>query len=912
MIELGTVVAERYRLDSELGRGGMSQVFVASDIKFDTPVALKLSAPSMNAAEFKARFKREAMIGRMLGARSTGFVRALDWGEHGPYLYLVMDLVEGACDLDLKTGGRGERLDRLARLAQLVREVHAMRIVHRDLKPQNCLVSPDGRLHLADFGLAKVLDHPEMEQREALGNVTQTGTAMGTPYFMAPEQILDASKVDERADVYALGVMLYLALTGDLPYRGSIRELIAAQAAVELGTRPAPTPRDVDPQVPPNLDALCRDATKLEPSERVVSVQVFLERLGVDPGRGTTVGVAPRAATPSPTADLPTMSFAQLEAEQAAQPPQAPSASASARPSRPGEPPSDPRASGRRSRPTSEPPTDPRGSGRRPRAAGTPPDPRASGRHPSAAEPPTDPRATGRRSRPASEPPTDPRGSGRHPRAGEPPSDPRATGRRSRPTSEPHTDSRGSGRHPRAAGPPPDPRGSGRHPRAAGPPPDPRASGRHPRAGEPPTDPRASGRHARATAEAAGARGSSSGGGARPPETGGPSSGGESSRRVSSGQHPRPARPSGPRPPSGEAARPSGRPHTGEHARPPGARPPSGEHARPPGARPPSGEHARPSGARPASGEPARPPGAPARPSAARPKLGPLERVAELLEQVASGVSLQNGAVRFTHEGNAGRFALDEDLPFLDRRAAGGTWGHLERRLHFDAYDPPGGMHSLRYAVNEVNAGGLGGLQAVLFPMAVGLRRQVLVSDALGPDTLLRHLDRLFDAEAPLLVAFDRLLLREPWQQAFAPARVLAAANEDPARLGELAQAVSRLGLPVQREVDHLRVGALPLELRWEGGDVHARGRVIAWAGGEDEALARQGLPAASVERLLAALLERNRACPYALAWQPGQGVILRGILHERDIRPDPLRDFLGLLEAGARDELAKLPAALG
>ncbi|MGE0709468.1 MAG: bifunctional serine/threonine-protein kinase/formylglycine-generating enzyme family protein [Planctomycetota bacterium] len=306
-MEPGSKIADRYRVERLIGRGGMSQVYEAVDTKFGALVALKLARPpDADFDEFLARFKREAKIGRLLGRHSSRFVRALDWGQHDEELcYLVMDLVEGATDLDLYTGTLEQKLDRLAQAAQLVAEVHRRRIVHRDLKPANFLTSREGRIHLGDFGLAKLLDEEEDDGGGRAG-ITQSGLAMGTPYYMAPEQV-DAKRVDERADLYAMGVMLFQALTGELPFEGSIGQLIAAHQEVLSGHRPTPRARGLRPDVPPALDQLCFQAMALELERRLPSIDALVAGLGVV-GRGkatTTLQPRTRRQQPPPADEQP-------------------------------------------------------------------------------------------------------------------------------------------------------------------------------------------------------------------------------------------------------------------------------------------------------------------------------------------------------------------------------------------------------------------------------------------------------------------------------------------------------------------------------------------------------------------------------------------------------------------------------
>src|SRR5262245_30160589 len=196
----GDRVAGRYTIERELGRGGMGTVFLARDEKLAAPVALKISAAGgLSYDELRERFRREARIGGRLGV-AEGFVRALDWGElDGSRLYLVMDLVAGARPLDLKSGTLPERLEELASAARLVAIAHAKSVIHRDLKPENFLVGGDGRIRLADFGLAKVVGESDPETAGSL--VTRSGMGLGTPAYMPPEQFEDAATADASSDV---------------------------------------------------------------------------------------------------------------------------------------------------------------------------------------------------------------------------------------------------------------------------------------------------------------------------------------------------------------------------------------------------------------------------------------------------------------------------------------------------------------------------------------------------------------------------------------------------------------------------------------------------------------------------------------------------------------------------------------
>ncbi|MCO5167313.1 MAG: protein kinase [Planctomycetes bacterium] len=266
----GTRVAGRYVVAQVLGRGGGGAVYAAVDTRFGRAVALKVAA--LDDPESVERFQREARLGNRLGQASPGLVRCHDWGEVAPgRLFLVMDLVDGARPLELTRGPLAARLELLERAALLVAELHDLGIVHRDVKPSNFLVDRDERVFLSDLGLAKDL-------RAAGGAeelLTRAGDALGTPAFMAPEQFEGAAQADERADVYALGVMLFIALTGRPPFLGDPMRVIAAQVRVAQGVAPPPRPAALVPDLPPALDALCARALSFDPAARVPGARLF-------------------------------------------------------------------------------------------------------------------------------------------------------------------------------------------------------------------------------------------------------------------------------------------------------------------------------------------------------------------------------------------------------------------------------------------------------------------------------------------------------------------------------------------------------------------------------------------------------------------------------------------------------------
>lgn len=203
-----------YELQVVLGQGGMGTVYRARQTKLDRLVALKVLRPELSGdPEFAERFVREAQALARLD--HPGIVRVHDFGEAGDSLYLAMEFVDGASLRDLLQEGRLTSRDALAYVPQIcdaLQYAHDQSVVHRDVKPENLLVDQAGRVRIADFGLAKLLD-----QREGPAPVTVTRQALGTPHYMAPEQVSGAGAVDHRADLYSLGVVLYELLTGELP-----------------------------------------------------------------------------------------------------------------------------------------------------------------------------------------------------------------------------------------------------------------------------------------------------------------------------------------------------------------------------------------------------------------------------------------------------------------------------------------------------------------------------------------------------------------------------------------------------------------------------------------------------------------------------------------------------------------------
>src|SRR5947209_2372389 len=230
-----TLIAGRYRLDELLGRGGMSEVWCATDIELGRRVALKLLAPNAD----NARFEREARAVASLG--HPNITQLYDYGESDGRPYMVLEYLSGGTLEDRLRAGTPLPDDQTAliagELAAGLAHAHSRDVVHRDLKPANVLFDEEGRAKLADFGIARMA--------AGEGTLTEAGTVLGTAAYISPEQAAGAPAT-AASDVYSFGVILYRMLTGRLPF-------IAANA-MELvrmnRDEPPPTVASVRPDAP--------------------------------------------------------------------------------------------------------------------------------------------------------------------------------------------------------------------------------------------------------------------------------------------------------------------------------------------------------------------------------------------------------------------------------------------------------------------------------------------------------------------------------------------------------------------------------------------------------------------------------------------------------------------------------------
>src|SRR5258708_4412316 len=247
-----------YEIVTLLGRGGMAAVYLArqtSPLRRD--VAIKVVKPiAAEAADFVPRFEREAQT--IASLSHPHIVKIFDYGRQGETVYLVMELLRGGSLRDrLKNGPLAlpEAARCLEQIASALDYAHQKGIIHRDLKPQNVLLDESGSLFLTDFGIAKALD-------ETTG-LTHSGKVMGTPSYMAPEQ-WQGKTIDARADVYALGVMLFEMLGGEVPFKGDTPFTLMYMHLND----PPPSLRSLRADIPPEIEQVVKGALAKSPSDR--------------------------------------------------------------------------------------------------------------------------------------------------------------------------------------------------------------------------------------------------------------------------------------------------------------------------------------------------------------------------------------------------------------------------------------------------------------------------------------------------------------------------------------------------------------------------------------------------------------------------------------------------------------------
>ncbi|QBD77937.1 serine/threonine protein kinase [Ktedonosporobacter rubrisoli] len=269
---LGTCTLERL-----LGQGGMGAVYLAKQTRPARNVAVKVLFPNLAPnsevyQEFLVRFRREADIVARL--EHVNIMPIYEYGEESGLAYLVMPYLSGGSLRDV-LARRGalplsEVIKYTEQAASALDYAHRQGVVHRDLKPANFLLHADGRLVLADFGIARI-----MEGNAASGaTLTSTGTILGTPEYMAPE-MAQGETIDFRADIYELGIVIFQLLSGHVPFAGNTPYAVAIQHIQE----PLPSLRRMNPAIPAAVDAVLQKATSKHREERYTTVSEMAEAL---------------------------------------------------------------------------------------------------------------------------------------------------------------------------------------------------------------------------------------------------------------------------------------------------------------------------------------------------------------------------------------------------------------------------------------------------------------------------------------------------------------------------------------------------------------------------------------------------------------------------------------------------------
>ncbi|HET8622649.1 MAG TPA: protein kinase [Gemmatimonadales bacterium] len=288
---LRTAFAERYRLDTEIGAGGMATVYLAQDLRHDRRVAVKVLKPELSAVIGAERFLAEIKLTANL--QHPHILPLFDSGEADSFLFYVMPFVEGET---LRDRLRKEKQLPVADAVRIATEVasaldyaHRHGVVHRDIKPENILLH-DGQALVADFGIA-------LAASKAGGDrMTETGMSLGTPHYMSPEQAMGEREITPRSDVYALGAVLYEMLTGDPPFTGSTAQAIVARVVTE-------TPRPLLPQrhtIPPHVETAVLTALEKLPADRFNTAAELAQALAA-PRHSAATTVAIPAAAPAPS-----------------------------------------------------------------------------------------------------------------------------------------------------------------------------------------------------------------------------------------------------------------------------------------------------------------------------------------------------------------------------------------------------------------------------------------------------------------------------------------------------------------------------------------------------------------------------------------------------------------------------------
>jgi len=280
----GSVVDGRYRVLRRLGSGGMADVWLAEDTHLQRQVALKvLHKRFAQDREFVERFRREAESAA--GLQHPNVVSVYDRGEFEGTYYIAMQYIDGPTLKQLIDRGLTpeQAVTEIRQVLEAARFAHRNGVVHRDLKPQNVIVDAEGKAIVTDFGIA----------RAGVSEITQTGSVMGTPHYLSPEQA-QGFEITAVSDLYSIGVMLYEALTGRVPFEAESAVAVAMKQVSQTPLRPS----SINPAVSPALDAVVMRALEKDPGQRFQSADAFIAALDAALKAPATGGTADFAALP--------------------------------------------------------------------------------------------------------------------------------------------------------------------------------------------------------------------------------------------------------------------------------------------------------------------------------------------------------------------------------------------------------------------------------------------------------------------------------------------------------------------------------------------------------------------------------------------------------------------------------------
>jgi serine/threonine protein kinase len=261
---------DNYEIEKLVARSGMASIYKAKDLRKDVPVALKIPHPEAEADPLLFdRFRREEEIGKKLDHPSV--MKVYDHGDSHRTIYMVLEWVDGRLLRQILIEQKKMPVERALRLTLGVLDaleyIHSHGVVHRDLKPENIMVDPDDHVKLIDFGIAGAAG----TRRLTFAKLT---AAMGTPDYISPEQV-KSKRGDARSDIYAMGVMLYEMLTGDVPFHGPNAFAIMND---RLLNNPVP-PRELNPEISPQLQEIIYRALERNPANRYSSAKEFARDL---------------------------------------------------------------------------------------------------------------------------------------------------------------------------------------------------------------------------------------------------------------------------------------------------------------------------------------------------------------------------------------------------------------------------------------------------------------------------------------------------------------------------------------------------------------------------------------------------------------------------------------------------------